>query len=147
MLAAGCGKLFLVDVDERGLARTRDALLAKRTGLVEAIGGIDLACKRDIQKCSDIIKRSSAHVDVLVNNAGIVKGLSWHDLSYADFEHVLRVNTLAYFALAKSFLPSMVSRKQGMIVNVSSLMATMGGAETPRVLSQQIRCDGHARVS
>ena len=79
----------------------------EREGYVRAIAPVDLAKKDDIKDCVRAIKKNATHVDIVINNAGVVKGLSWTDLSYDDFHHALCVNTLAYYAMAKAFLPSM----------------------------------------
>ena len=60
-------------------------------------------------------------VDLLVNNAGIPKRRRIPALSADDLAEVMRVNFLAPVALVRAFLPGMLARDRGRIVNVSSM--------------------------
>ncbi|KAL1887663.1 hypothetical protein Sste5346_010058 [Sporothrix stenoceras] len=62
---------------------------------------------------------------VLVNNAGLSRGIGVLDGSYADREITIKTNLLAPFLLAKEFLPAMARRNHGHIVTVSSMSALM----------------------
>jgi short-subunit dehydrogenase len=59
--------------------------------------------------------------DVLVNNAGIPGGGPFRDLAPERIEHVVRVNLLGVLLGTKAFLPGMVERRRGHVVNVASL--------------------------
>jgi NAD(P)-dependent dehydrogenase (short-subunit alcohol dehydrogenase family) len=77
-------------------------------------------------------------LDVLVNNAGIIKGASFLDLEEADFDAVLRVNLKGAFLVGQA--AARVMAKQGTggaIVNMSSLNAVMAiPNQTPYVVSK-----------
>lgn len=64
-------------------------------------------------------------VDVLVNNAGIPKRRKVTALDAATVRSVMNVNYFSPVALTLALLPSMLERKQGHIVNVSSIAATL----------------------
>lgn len=66
------------------------------------------------------------HLDVVVHNAGIPLRRPVTRLTIADVERALRVNYLAPVAMTLALLPQMLARRQGCIVNVSSLGGRLG---------------------
>jgi len=66
------------------------------------------------------------HVSILVNNAGIVSGTALLDTPDSKIIRTFDVNILAHFWTLKAFLPAMISRKDGHIVNVASLAGHSG---------------------
>ena len=67
-------------------------------------------------------------VDCLISNAGIsVKGLA-QDFSFGDYRHVMDTNFGGLFNLANAVIPSMVSRKSGVITAVSSMWGQTGAS-------------------
>ncbi|EGS22334.1 uncharacterized protein CTHT_0018580 [Thermochaetoides thermophila DSM 1495] len=71
------------------------------------------------------IRKEVGHPTVLVNNAGICRGFTIADGTYADTDATLRTNLTAPFLLIKEFLPHMVSTNHGHIVNISSMSAVV----------------------
>ena len=70
------------------------------------------------------------HVDILLNNAGVVKGKWISELSDEDIETTFAVNALAPFRVTKAFLPEMISRSKGHIVTLASAGGFLG---TPKL--------------
>ena len=66
------------------------------------------------------------HIDMLINNGGISQRASVLDLDMKVLEHIMRVNFLGAVALTKAVLPSMLERKSGHIVVISSVMGKFG---------------------
>ncbi len=62
-----------------------------------------------------------SRLDILVNNAGIVHVGTLATTTGADFDRVLAVNTRGVFNVTRAFLPSMLARKNGVIVNLASI--------------------------
>jgi len=60
-------------------------------------------------------------VTYVINNAGIVQGKPWLELSPEQIERTLRVNTLSQFYVTKTFLPSILAKNHGHIVNIASV--------------------------
>lgn len=64
----------------------------------------------------------------IVNNAGISKTSLFTDVTEDDFDRIFETNVKGVFAVTKAFLPSMINKKQGKIVNVSSIWGIHGGS-------------------
>lgn len=65
-------------------------------------------------------------VDVLVNNAGVVSGKRFLELSEADVRRTFEVNTLALYWVTQGFLPGMVRRDRGRVVTIASASGLIG---------------------
>ncbi|MBR5535486.1 MAG: gluconate 5-dehydrogenase [Clostridia bacterium] len=65
-------------------------------------------------------------IDVLVNNAGIIKRIPMHEMSAADFRQVIDVDLNAPFICAKAVIPSMIKKGHGKIINICSMMSELG---------------------
>ncbi|HVU73737.1 MAG TPA: glucose 1-dehydrogenase [Mycobacteriales bacterium] len=69
-------------------------------------------------------------LDVLVNNAGVLRAGMVETMPLATFEQVLAVNVTGTFLGMQKSVPAMRERGRGSIVNISSVAAKMGGAGT-----------------
>jgi all-trans-retinol dehydrogenase (NAD+) len=58
--------------------------------------------------------------DIIINNAGIVTGRSFAQHSFDDITKIMDVNAIGPMIVARSFLPSMIERNSGHIVNIAS---------------------------
>ncbi|KAL7004704.1 hypothetical protein EMMF5_005718 [Cystobasidiomycetes sp. EMM_F5] len=88
----------------------------------------DIADKAEIRHVAKRVRNEIGSPTMLINNAGIVAGRSLLELSEDEIERTFNVNVLAAFWLIKAFLPKMVEKKHGHIVNVSSLAGNIGCA-------------------
>jgi short-subunit dehydrogenase len=68
------------------------------------------------------------HLDCLVNNAGVPMRRHTNQLDHATLEWVMRVNFFAPANMTMVLLPKMTARRQGMVVNVSSVAGRLGNA-------------------
>jgi len=76
--------------------------------------------------CANRVLAEFGAVDVLVNNAGITRDASFMKLAKADWDAVLRTNLDSMFNLTKPFLPGMVERRFGRVVNIGSVNGSRG---------------------
>ena len=94
---------------------------------IEAHGGRALPVRCDVADpacLTELAARTDeayGRCDVLVNNAGIPGGGPFRALAPDRIEHVVRVNLLGVMLGTQAFLPGMVERRRGHIVNVASL--------------------------
>jgi hypothetical protein len=87
----------------------------------------DLARAESPQKIFDELKGRGISVDVLVNNAGFGLHGSFAELLLARQLEIIEVNVAALVALTGLFLPRMIQRKRGGILNVGSVAGFLPG--------------------
>ena len=80
----------------------------------------DLSDKSSINNTFDRILSKFNHVDILINNAGIIDDASFVKMTDIQMKHVLDVNFYGSFYCIKKILPIMIIQNYGKIVNVSS---------------------------
>lgn len=85
----------------------------------------DLSNSNTIKTISARIRKEVGNPTVLINNAGLVRGATVMDGSYADVEVTIRTNLIAPFLLIKEFLPYMVKQNHGHIINTGSMSSVL----------------------
>jgi NAD(P)-dependent dehydrogenase (short-subunit alcohol dehydrogenase family) len=88
----------------------------------------DLSQKDSIEKLVASVKEKLGDIDILVNNAGLMSDASIIEMSDELWDQALNVNLTAAFKLIRACAPSMVSKKWGRIINISSQVALTGSA-------------------
>ena len=86
---------------------------------------VDLADPAAVEALASDAMSELGGVDVLVNNAGIPKRRKVTQLDSATVSTVMNVNYFSPVSLTLALLPSMLARKSGTIINVSSIAATL----------------------
>ncbi|MFN4325096.1 MAG: acetoacetyl-CoA reductase [Azonexus sp.] len=76
--------------------------------------------------CVDAVTREVGPVDVLVNNAGITRDMTFKKMTKADWDAVMRTNLDSVFNMTKQVMDGMVERKWGRVINVSSVNGQKG---------------------
>ena len=66
------------------------------------------------------------HINILVNNAGIIKRIPMTEMSAAQFRQVVDVDLNAPFIVAKAVIPDMIAQGGGKIINICSMMSELG---------------------
>ncbi|MHB8874901.1 MAG: SDR family NAD(P)-dependent oxidoreductase [Myxococcaceae bacterium] len=123
-LAQAGATLVLTSTREGGAEKTRRAVVALGREALAVV--YDAARPGDADRLLASVHETFGAVDLLVNNAAVVKRAKLADTSDQDFERVLAVNLSGPFSLCRRIVPSMVSRGQGRVVNVSSISGTLG---------------------
>ncbi|MFE9169703.1 SDR family NAD(P)-dependent oxidoreductase [Streptomyces kebangsaanensis] len=125
--AAEGARVLVADLDAEGAASVVEA--------IEESGGTAVAVTGDLsdQAVVDRVTRTAVErfggVDVLVNNAGIMDGMTaLADVADAEWERVLRVNLTAPFLLTRAVLPHMLAAGKGAVVNTASEAGLRGSA-------------------
>ncbi|MCR9111478.1 glucose 1-dehydrogenase [Marivita sp. XM-24bin2] len=133
--ARGLGKATAILFAEHGC---RVAILDLDGDAAQAAAGdlpgadhIGLACDvTDSTACLKLATHVEAKfgaVDILVNNAGITQPLKLMEIAPENYDAVLDVNLRGTLYMSQALIPHMRERKQGSIVNMSSVSAQRGG--------------------
>ena len=99
-----------------------DALASKLGERVHVVVG-DLSSVKDAQYLLDAVNNSMGEINILVNNAGITKDKLAMRMTDEDWQFVLEVNLGAVFRLSRGCLRSMIKRRWGRIVNITSIFS------------------------
>jgi len=114
------------------LVARRRALLDDTAAAVRAAGGTALVAAADVGDAPAArasvarVRRAWGRIDVLVNNAGILRTSTVARLTAADLEAMLRVNLFGPLFMIQAALPTMARHPGGSIVNVASLAGRRG---------------------
>ncbi len=76
--------------------------------------------------CVDTVTNEVGPVDVLVNNAGITRDMTFKRMTKADWDAVIHTNLDSVFNMTKQVLDGMTERKWGRVINVSSVNGQKG---------------------
>ena len=72
------------------------------------------------------ITEEVGHINILVNNAGIIKRIPMTEMTAAQFRQVIDVDLNAPFIVAKAVIPDMIAQGGGKIINICSMMSELG---------------------
>jgi 2-dehydro-3-deoxy-D-gluconate 5-dehydrogenase len=105
--------------------------------LVRAMGRKGVAVVADlstIQPIEGIVQKAVVEfgkVDILINNAGIIRRTPAIDFSEKDWDDVMAINAKTVFFLSQAVAREMMKRKKGKIINIASLLSFQGGITVP----------------
>ena len=125
---AGLGKIFADALAEAGA----DLVISSRRGEVLENSAVELrrhggrvdCIAADVSRPEEVarLKEAAGAVDILVNNAGYsIRKDSWLEITPAEWLEVLGVNLHAPFMMAQAFIPGMMERGWGRVINLSSI--------------------------
>jgi short-subunit dehydrogenase len=83
---------------------------------------LDVTDDQSVTNCISTIYKSIDHIDLLVNNAGVALVGAFEESSLSQIKALFEVNVFGAIRLAHSLLPNMRERRQGRIVNISSVV-------------------------
>lgn len=116
--------VFVTDRDEPAGQGTVNAL--RSAGGQGEFLALDVSSESDCERVGNAVKARFGRLDVLVNNAGIGHVGTLLTTTGADLDRLYAVNVRGVFNVTKVFLPGMVERKSGSIVNIASIGAVVG---------------------
>jgi acetoacetyl-CoA reductase len=76
--------------------------------------------------CVETVSKEVGPVDVLVNNAGITRDMTFKKMNKADWDAVIHTNLDSVFNMTKQVMEGMVERKWGRVINVASVNGQKG---------------------
>ena len=126
--AAEGAEVAIVDVDEKaGRETTAGIADAGQTGVFYAA---DVSNESAVAAMVASVMERFGRIDVLVNNAGVIRFTAWEDMDVTTWNLVLGVNLTGTMLCCKYVVPHMITGGHGAIVNMSSIHASVTG---PRV--------------
>ena len=136
----GIGKALAIALAKEGvnvalLARTASDLQAvadevENEGVKAIIAVADVSDIKSVNTAVESAEASLGSIDILINNAGIAAFGTFMELSPEEWEKILKVNLFGPYYTTRAVLPSMIERKTGDIVNISSTAGLKGAAQT-----------------
>lgn len=136
----GIGKAMAIALAKEGvniglLARTESQIkevaaeledLGVETSVVKA----DVADLAAVEAAVEQVQLDLGPIDILINNAGIASFGKFLELGPHEWEKIIRVNLMGVYYMTRAVLPSMIERKTGDILNISSTAGLRGTALT-----------------
>ncbi|XP_074941163.1 epidermal retinol dehydrogenase 2-like isoform X1 [Phalacrocorax aristotelis] len=117
--------LVLWDIDDEGNKET--SRLAQKNGAkIVFVYHCDCSNREEVYEQADKVRKEVGDVTILINNAGMLLGEKFCDLSDADFEKMLRVNFFSQVWTCKAFLPAMMTCNRGHLVSIASAAGLLG---------------------
>ncbi len=97
-------------------------------GIRAAVFPCDVGEPTAVQEMAHAIRETLGPVSVLVNNAGIAQQKLFTELTQEDWRRMMAVHVDGVFYTCRAFLPEMIRRHSGAIVNISSMWGQTGGS-------------------
>ena len=88
----------------------------------------DVSNRAEVKKMIDYIIEKYGKIDVLVNNAGIDQEKMFLDITDEDWDNIIKVNLYSVFCTTQETLKYMLEKKNGCIINISSIYGINGGS-------------------
>jgi NAD(P)-dependent dehydrogenase (short-subunit alcohol dehydrogenase family) len=134
--ANGIGQAFAKRLAEDGVhvAVVDIADGAATVNMVEAAGRKAIAMTCDVSSPDAVaalarqVKKQFGRADIVVNCAGVFPQKAFTDMTFADWRKVISTNLDSTFLVSSAFVPGMIERKWGRIVNMAS--STLGSVTT-----------------
>jgi 3-oxoacyl-[acyl-carrier protein] reductase len=127
-------------------ARTADA--EETTRAIAALGRKAVAIQADVARADDIRRmidtttRELGDVDVLINNAGIIRPQPLDAITEQDWHELIAANLTSVFLATQAVLPAMRAKGWGRIINLSSVAAQLGGVVGPHYAASKAGLHG-----
>ena len=131
----GIGKSIAVLLASNGatvIAAAREEHASETVAEITAAGGHAETASLDVTQASEIealvaatVKRHSS-IDILINNAGIARDQLALRMKRSDWDAVISTNLTASFLCSQAVLKPMIRKRNGRIVNISSVVGQMG---------------------
>ncbi len=120
VLAKHGADLVLTDRETSGAKETAE--LVRKTGRKVVVLQHDVTSWESTRSIAEASIAAFGKVDILVTNAGVSKSVPFAELTAEEWDRVNDVNAKGVFLSCRAFVPHMIERKYGKIVNISSMV-------------------------
>jgi NAD(P)-dependent dehydrogenase (short-subunit alcohol dehydrogenase family) len=127
------GRVAIVTGASSGIGRATAELLEERGAKVVRFSRSGGDVTGDVSNEADVARLfdESGPCDILINNAGMIETALLHEMSAEAWDRTFAVNVRGVYLACKHALPSMIARRSGVIVNVSSISGVVGPEKFP----------------
>jgi gluconate 5-dehydrogenase len=98
----------------------------KKEGIVAFGYKFNVAVESEVIAAISKIESEVGPIDILINNAGIIKRIPLIEMEVADFQEVIDIDLVSPFIVSKHVAKGMIARQQGKIINICSMMSELG---------------------
>ena len=117
-LEGGASKLVIWDINPDFLKQTTNEF--RTLGYTVFAYELDVSDTPAIIRTAKKVKADAGTVEIIINNAGVIVGKEFKDHTHHDIEFTMKINTNALMHITLEFLPGMLQKGDGHIVNISS---------------------------
>lgn len=128
-----------------GCGRSKDKIeeLKKQYSKIHDFQVIDVSDSQQVNNWANYILNRHTAPDLIINNASIVnQNAQLWKITAQEFESVMNVNVNGVVNVIRAFVPAMVSRKEGIIINMSSSWGREGEAELAPYCASKFAIEG-----
>jgi len=119
-LASRAGSVVLVARRRERLEQLRNELTKANPSLNVHVYDVDLADKTQVDALIESLAHDKIDIDLVINNAGLGDSGPFATSDPTRIDQIIQVNMSALTLLTRKLLPTMIARKRGAILNVSS---------------------------
>ena len=116
--------------------------LGRRADIISA----DLSSIEPVQRVVDETIEKLGGLDILINNAGIIRRADSVDFTEADWDAVIDTNLKVLFFLCQAAGRHMIAQGSGKIVNIASLLSFQGGIRVPSYTASKSGAGGLTKL-
>ncbi|EMX0192962.1 SDR family oxidoreductase [Bacillus cereus] len=146
----GLGRTMVDRFDELGwniygCGRSKDKIeeLKKQYSKIHDFQVIDVSDSQQVNNWANYILNRHTAPDMIINNASIVnQNAQLWKITAQEFENVMNVNVNGVVNVIRAFVPAMVARKEGIIINMSSSWGREGEAELAPYCASKFAIEG-----
>jgi 2-deoxy-D-gluconate 3-dehydrogenase len=142
-MAEAGANVATVDVLEQGETQSKIKALGRKCTTIVA----DLSTTRDIARIIETTVSTLGRVDILFNNAGIIRRADLVDFSEKDWDDVININQRSLFFLSQAAARQMIKQNNGgRIINTASMLSFQGGIRVPSYTASKSAVTGLTRL-
>lgn len=106
----------------------------------------DVSKREEVKKMVEDTIKKYGKIDILINNAGISQEKLFQDITDEDWNEVIKVNLYSVFCTTQEVINYMINRKEGCIINISSIYGINGGAYAVAYSATKAGIDGMTKA-
>lgn len=107
---------------------------------------VNVADRASVQAAVDAIMLNHGKIDILINNAGVIRDRSFMKMNQQEWDAVIDVNINSLFVTSKAVLPHMIEAGYGRIVSASSINAMRGAFGQTNYCASKAAIQGFTRA-